>query len=68
VAYLNDKLDEDPASILDTDIFGKPIADLLREGIEDKLYQMPDDAREKLQETLVRILNEGSAGLICIII
>jgi len=68
VAYLNDKLDEDPASILATDIFGKPIADLLREGIEDKLYQMPDDAREKLQETLVRILNEGSAGLICIII
>ena len=68
VAYLTDRFEDDPEAILSTDIFGKPIADLLREGIEDKLYQMPEDAREKLQETLVRILNEGTAGLICIII
>ena len=29
---------------------------------------MPDDARAKLQETLQRIINEGSGGLICIIL
>ncbi|MFO8059339.1 MAG: stage IV sporulation protein A [Bacillota bacterium] len=68
VTYLTERFEDDPEAILSTDIFGKPIADLLREGIEDKLYQMPEDAREKLQETLVRILNEGTAGLICIII
>ncbi len=68
VAYLTDRFEHDPGAILSTDIFGKPIADLLREGIEDKLYQMPEEAREKLRETLVRILNEGTAGLICIII
>jgi stage IV sporulation protein A len=29
---------------------------------------MPEDARKKLQETLSRIINEGSGGLICIIL
>ena len=33
-----------------------------------KLKRMPDDAREKLRETLQRIINEGSGGLICIIL
>ena len=68
VNYLTDKMDKDPTAIVKTDIFGKPIADLLREGIEDKLLEMPQDAQEKLRETLIRVLNEGGAGLICIII
>ncbi len=68
VNYITDKMDQDPSAIVNTDIFGKPIADLLREGIEDKLLEMPQDAQEKLRETLIRILNERTAGLICIII
>jgi stage IV sporulation protein A len=41
---------------------------LVREGIQNKLHRMPDNAQEKLQETVQRIVNEGSGGLICIII
>ena len=33
-----------------------------------KLRRMPDDARMKFRETLQRIINEGSGGLICIIL
>ena len=36
--------------------------------LQTKLKRMPDDARKKLQETLTRIINEGSGGLICIIL
>ena len=40
----------------------------LKEGLQNKLYKMPEEAQEKLQETLERIINEGSGGLICIIL
>ena len=33
-----------------------------------KLSKMPDEARQKLATTLERIINEGSGGLICIIL
>ena len=29
---------------------------------------MPEDAREKMRQTLEKIINEGSGGLICIIL
>jgi len=40
----------------------------VREGIQNKLVNMPESAQEKIQETLQRIVNEGSGGLICIIL
>ena len=37
-------------------------------GLHNKLYRMPNDAREKLKQTIERIINEGCSGLICIIL
>lgn len=68
VQYLMDRFEDDPKKLWDFDIFGKSLYELVREGIQGKLYRMPEDAQQKLQETLSRILNEGSGGLICIII
>ncbi len=68
VRYLMEQFEDDPKKIWESDIFGKSLNDLLREGIQNKLYRMPENAQEKLQETLQRIVNEGSGGLICIII
>ncbi|MCI8518696.1 MAG: stage IV sporulation protein A, partial [Clostridia bacterium] len=48
--------------------FGKSLHELVNEGLQNKLYRMPEDAQLKLQETLERIVNEGSGGLICIIL
>lgn len=42
--------------------------ELVNEGLHNKLSKMPDDAQQKLRETLERIINEGSGGLICIIL
>ncbi len=68
VRYLLDQFEDDPKKIWESNIFGKSLHDLMREGIQNKLYRMPENAQEKLQETLTRIVNEGSAGLICIIL
>ncbi len=66
--YLLDRFEDNPALLWESDIFGKSLSDLVREGIQNKLFRMPENAQVKLQETLQRIVNEGSGGLICIII
>jgi len=68
VRYMLDEFEEDPTKIWDSNIFGKSLHDLVREGIQNKLHRMPENAQVKLQDTLQRIVNEGSGGLICIII
>ena len=68
VHYLLKEFEVDPKSIWSTNIFGKSLSDLVNEDLHNKLYRMPDDARFKLQETLQKIINEGSGGLICIIL
>lgn len=68
VNYLLSEFESDPIKIWESNIFGKNLHELVNEGLQNKLYRMPEDAREKLQETLERIVNEGSGGLICIIL
>lgn len=68
VRYMLDGFEEDPQKIWHSEIFGKTLHDLVREGIQNKLHRMPENAQVKLQETLQRIVNDGSGGLICIII
>ncbi|MGN1081367.1 MAG: stage IV sporulation protein A [Acutalibacteraceae bacterium] len=68
VKYLLDEFEEDPSSIWESNIFGKSLNELVNEGLHTKLNHMPDDARQKLRETLERVINEGCSGLICIIL
>lgn len=60
--------ESDPARIWETNLFGKPLYALINEGVSGKLTRMPVEAQEKLQQTLSRIINEGSGGLICILL
>ena len=68
VNYLLSEFENDPKKIWESNIFGKNLHELVNEGLQNKLYRMPEDAQGKLQETLERIVNEGSGGLICIIL
>jgi len=68
VEYLLKEFEGDTGKIWKSNIFGKSFHDLVGEDLQGKLKRMPDDARDKLRETLQRILNEGSGGLICIIL
>lgn len=68
VNYLLKEFEESPSKIWESNIFGKSLHELVNEGLHNKLYRMPVDARMKLQETLERIINEGCGGLICFIL
>lgn len=68
VNYLLSGFESDPKKIWNSNIFGKSLHELVNEGLQTKLAKMPEEAQIKLQETLERIVNEGSGGLICIIL
>ena len=68
VNYLLSGFESDPQKIWNSNIFGKSLHELVNEGLQTKLAKMPEEAQIKLQETLERIVNEGSGGLICIIL
>ncbi len=68
VTYLLREFEGDTAKIWESNIFGKSFHELVGEDLNAKLKRMPEDARGKLRETLQRVINEGSGGLICIIL
>ena len=68
VNYLIEEFEENPEKLWESQIFGKSLHELVQDGITGKLGNMPPNAQEKLQETLEKIINEGSGGLIAIIL
>ena len=68
VRFLLTGFEEDPKKIWESNIFGKSLHELVNEGLNAKLNKMPQEARGKVQETLQKTINEGSGGLICIIL
>ena len=68
VKALMEQFDKDPASVWQSNMFGKSLEVLVKEGLQNKLYKMPEDVQVKIQKTLQKIINEGNGGLICIIL
>ncbi len=68
VNFLLQEFEGDISRIWESNMFGRSFNELVNEDLQAKLKRMPEDARKKLQETLQRIINEGSTGLICIIL
>ncbi|MCT4508515.1 MAG: stage IV sporulation protein A [Tepidibacter sp.] len=68
VKYLLEGFEENPEQIWQSNMFGKSLHDLVKEQLQNKLFMMPEDVRVKMQKTLQKIINEGSANLITIIL
>lgn len=68
ISFLLQGYDGDMTKLWQSNIFGRPLYELAGEGIEKKLAALPDNARAKLQETLQKIINDGSGMLICILL
>ncbi|MBE6824131.1 MAG: stage IV sporulation protein A [Ruminococcaceae bacterium] len=68
VTYLLKEFEESPQKIWESNIFGKSVNELVSEGLNNKLYRMPPQARAKVGETIEKIINDGCNGLICIIL
>ena len=65
ISYLSG---EDAEKLWESNIFGKSVYELIREGLNSKLLRMPEDVRGKFRGTLTRVVNEGATGLICLIL
>ncbi|MBO7196965.1 MAG: stage IV sporulation protein A [Clostridia bacterium] len=68
VKFLQSEYEDNPEGIWGYNMFGKSLYEMVSDGMNAKLSHMPDDSREKLGETLGKIINEGSNGLICILL
>ena len=68
MGFLLQGFDGDVSRIWESNIFGKSLYDIAEEGLEAKIKRMPPSVQAKLRNTMQRIVNEGSGGLICIIL
>ncbi len=66
--FLSDEFSENPEGVWEYNMFGKSLYDMVSDNMGAKLSNMPSEAREKLGDTLGKIINEGSNGLICILL
>ena len=68
LGFLLQEFEGEPERIWQSNIFGRSFHELINEDLASKLKHMPEEARQKMQQTLEKIINEGSGGLICIIL
>lgn len=68
IEYLKKTFQDDPEKIWQTDIFGKPLYDMVRENMAGKINALPPEVQQRLQQTLARMVNDGCKGLICILL
>lgn len=68
INYLMSQFEDNPAKIWETNMFGKSLHDLVKEGLQSKIDTMPKEAQGKMRKTLTRIVNENKGGIICILL
>ena len=68
ISYIKESSRENPDGIWDANIFGKSIEQIVGDGIQTKISQLTDESQMKLQDTMQKIINDSSGGMICIII
>lgn len=66
--YLLEEYKQNPDVVWNTNMFGKTMAGLAKEGLEGKCSAMPVEIKEKLTRTVNKIVNENRGGLICLLL
>ncbi|SHJ43984.1 stage IV sporulation protein A [Hathewaya proteolytica DSM 3090] len=65
---LLEQFENSPSEIWQSNMFGKSLEEVVKEGLQKKLYKMPENIQDKIRKTLEKIINEGNGSLICIIL
>lgn len=68
INYIMKDYETDPSSIWKSEIFGRSLDCIVKEGIQAKLSMMPESTRYKLSSTVTKIVNKGSNNLIAIVL
>lgn len=66
--YLKTEYSDKKMGLWDTNMFGKSLGVMAREGLSAKMYSMPLEAQAKLRKTVTRIVNEGRGGVLCVLL
>ncbi len=68
VTSMMKNFEDNPIGIWQSNLFGNSLQELVNQGLNAKLANIPQEARSKLVETIERVVNDGCQGLICIIL
>ena len=68
VKNMINEYENDPKKLWESNMFGKSLFELVNDGLHAKLQHISEESRNKLSNTLSRVINEGSNGLICILL
>ncbi len=58
----------DRNALFSTNFFGRTLRELMDEAMSRKLFALPLEAQDKVQQALTKMLNEGEGGMICILL
>ena len=67
IEYLN-RDPEHPEAIWESDIFGRKLSDLIKDGMNSKLSMIPDSACVRIQNVLSKLVNKGKGNVIAIVL
>ncbi len=59
---------ENKDTIWESDIFGRKLSELIRDGMNSKLSMIPESARVRLQGVLTKLVNRGKGNVIAIVL
>lgn len=62
-AYVNDR-----EALWETQLFGTPLHEVMKESIRFKTDSVPKNARKRLRETIEKMVNEGDRGMVTFIV
>lgn len=68
IDYFNSQYKNSPECIWDYNIFGKSLKELINDDLNSKMMRMPEETQDKFKSTIQKIINEGSGGIICILL
>ena len=68
INYIMKDYDNEADGIWKSEIFGRSLDEIVKEGIQAKLSMMPENIRFKLQTTLSKLVNKGSNTLFAIVL
>ena len=68
IDYIMKDYETNPDGIWHNEIFGRSLDCIVKEGIQAKLSLMPDQTRNKLAQTVTKIVNKGANNLIAFVI
>ncbi len=68
VSFMLNEFENNKEEIWNKNMFGKPMNELVKDSIDNKLAGLPEEVQTKMRKTITKIVNERKGGVICILL